>query len=80
MSDRKSSAVDEFTGAAALAAPVRRAPYLSPQLQSFGAMSSLTMAGAGSVFENDTADGRQNMGGCANNNMMATNVNQAFCS
>gem|GEM_PF-3703820 len=42
-------------------------------------MSKLTLAGAGSVSEVDSAAGRD-MGNCATNNMKATNVMQYFCS
>lgn len=62
-----------------LTADCLRKSYKSPELSRFGSMATLTLAGAGSVSEVDSATGR-NKGNCATNNMMATNVMQYFCS
>lgn len=80
MSDHQSSGIVGLTDVAASVDRVRRAPYSAPQLQKFGALSSLTAAGAGSQTEIDTTQGAANMGTCMSNNMNETTTTRFFCS
>ena len=80
MSDLQISAIAGLTDVTASVAQVRRASYSAPQLQRFGALSSLTTAGAGSQTETDTVAGQPNMGSCMSNNMNETDMTRFFCS